>query len=194
MLVSTFSCYTYDGEASRSILSKSKLDWEHPTAARQPSARCWRNLRRDAGKRLAGVVLLGDGAQRAMPARDVPPQVPARRLADLGYPLYTVPLGQSRGLGQARDVAIEDLQVPEQIFVKNQLNVSGTARVEGFVNQNLLVQLLFETSGHEMETVAGIKVQSKQDLERIPIELSYRPDTPGEYKVTLAPPNCPARW
>ena len=53
-------------------------------------------------KRLAGVILLSDGAQRAYAPRDVPPQTPARRLADLGYPLYTFTFGQSRGLGQAR--------------------------------------------------------------------------------------------
>ena len=40
--------------------------------------------------------------------------------------------GQSRGLGQARDVALKDLSVNQTVFVKNELTVRGMARVDGF--------------------------------------------------------------
>ena len=96
-------------------------------ASKRPSARRWKTcLRREAGKRLLGVVLLSDGAQRAYAPRDLAPQGPARRLADLGYPLFTFPFGQARGLGQARDVAVKDLFVNQTVFVKNELTVRGT--------------------------------------------------------------------
>ena len=36
-------------------------------------------MRRESGKRLAGVVLLSDGAQQAYAPRDTQPQLPARR-------------------------------------------------------------------------------------------------------------------
>ncbi len=49
-------------------------------------------LRQEAGKRLLGVILLSDGAQRAYAPRDLPPQTAAARLKHLGYPLFTFPV------------------------------------------------------------------------------------------------------
>ena len=59
-------------------------------------------LQKEVGKRLLGVILLSDGAQRASPLHDVLPQTVAARLKRLGYPLYSVRLGKARGLGQAQ--------------------------------------------------------------------------------------------
>ncbi|MEX0676175.1 MAG: glutamine amidotransferase [Pirellulales bacterium] len=146
-------------------------------------------LRREAGKRLVGVILLSDGAQRAYAPRDVAPQGPTRRLADLGYPLYTFPFGQARGLGQARDVALADLSVNQAVYVKNELTVRGTARIEGFGNQAVPVQLLFEETAGKMKPVAGQELKTAESGQSVPIELSTIPQTPGEYKVTLRVPN-----
>src|SRR5688572_21438134 len=66
-------------------------------------------LRRESGKRLAAVVLASDGVQQAYAPRDVPPQTPTRRLADLGTPLYTVAFGRERSASQSRDVALIEL-------------------------------------------------------------------------------------
>ncbi len=142
-------------------------------------------LRREAGQRLAGVIVLSDGAQRAYAPRDLPPQVPARRLADLGYPLYAMPFGQARGLGQARDVAIKDLLVNQTVFVKNELVIHGTARLDGYVNQKIPVRLLFETPSGKMQVVGNQELQAESDGQSLPIEMSYVPQTPGEFKVTL---------
>ncbi len=145
-------------------------------------------LRREAGKRLVGVVLLSDGAQRAYAPRDVAPQGPARRLADLGFPLYSFPFGQARGVGQTRDVALADLAVNQTVYVKNELTVHGTARIEGFGNQPVPVQLLFEGPGGKMAPVASEQLKSTQSGQSVPIELSTIPQTPGEYKLTLSVP------
>ena len=142
-------------------------------------------LRREAGKRLIGVVLLSDGAQRAYAPRDVPPQGPARRLADLGYPLYTLAFGQPRGLGQARDVALADLSVNQTVYVKNELTVHGLARIDGFGGQTVPVQLLFEMADGKMEPVSSVEIKTRQQDEAIPVDLSTVPTTPGEYKVAL---------
>ena len=91
-------------------------------------------LGREAGKRLLGVVLLSDGAQRAFAPRDLPPQTAAARLKHLGCPLFTFPFGQSRGLGEAQDVAVKDLIVNPIVFVKNELTITGQVRVDGYVN------------------------------------------------------------
>lgn len=142
-------------------------------------------LRDEAGKRLLGVVLLSDGAQRAYPPRDVLPQTAAARLKHLGYPLYTFRFGQSRGLGQAQDVAVKDLLASTSVFVKNELSVSGEIRVDGYVNRDVTVRLLFETSPDKMETVGQKTVRATADGQLIPVEFEYVPQVPGEYKLTL---------
>jgi hypothetical protein len=142
-------------------------------------------LRRETGKRLAGVIVLSDGAVRAYSPRDVPPQAPAARLRDLGYELYTLAFGQSRGLGQARDLAMRDLVTSQTVFVKNELAAGGRVRIEGFVDQQIPVQLLFETKPGEMEVVATRQVTASKDGQELALEMAYVPQTAGEYKVTL---------
>ena len=142
-------------------------------------------LRREAGKRLLGVVLVSDGAQRAYAPRDLPPQTAAARLKHLGYPMFTFPLGQSRGLGEAQDVAVKDLIVNPTVFVKNELTISGQVRVDGYVNVAIPVRVLFETAPGKMEVVAQQTIQATADGQLLPVKLSYIPQVPGEHKLTL---------
>jgi len=142
-------------------------------------------LRREAGKRLLGVVLLSDGAQRAYAPRDLPPQTAAARLKHLGCPLFTFPFGQSRGLGEAQDVAVKDLIVNPTVFVKNELSISGQVRVDGYVNVEIPVHVLFETSPGKMEVVARQKIKATADGQLLPVNLSYIPQVPGEHRLTL---------
>ncbi|HZZ29952.1 MAG TPA: hypothetical protein VFE46_18295 [Pirellulales bacterium] len=142
-------------------------------------------LRRESGKRLAGVILLSDGAQQSYAPRDLQPQLPARRLNDLPAPLYTITFGQDRAATQSRDVAITDLVVSPSVFIKNELSIGGTARVTGLVNQPIPVQVLFETSPGKMEPVASTMLRANQNGEQIKFDLSYIPQTPGERKITL---------
>ncbi len=131
------------------------------------------------------MVLLSDGAQRAYAPRDLPPQTAAARLKHLGYPLFTFPLGQSRGLGEAQDVAVKDLVVNPNVFVKNELTISGQVRVDGYVNVDIPVRVLFETAPGKMEVVAQQTIQATADGQLLPVKLSYVPQVPGEYKLTL---------
>ncbi len=142
-------------------------------------------LRDEAGKRLLGVVLLSDGAQRAYPPRDVLPQNAAARLKHLGCPLYAFRFGQSRGLGQAQDVAVRDLLANSSVFVKNELNVSAEIRIEGYVNRDVTVRLLMENPGGEMEVVGQKRIRATADGQLIPVEFQHSPQMPGEYKLTL---------
>ncbi|GAF76854.1 unnamed protein product, partial [marine sediment metagenome] len=148
-------------------------------------------LRLEAGKRLLGVVLLGDGAQRAYAPRDLAPQTAAVGLRRLGCPLLTVPLGQSRGLGQAKDVAVGQLLVDENVFASNELNVAAEVRVNGFTNRELPVRLLFETAPGRMELVAQEILHPTADGQLLPVAARYVPETPGQYKVTLEVPDQP---
>lgn len=146
-------------------------------------------LKRVAGRRVAAVLLLSDGAQRAAAGNDLPPQTPARQMADLGYPLYTFAFGQAKGPEQARDVALADLALSSpMVFVKNEFSAQASLRAPGFANQQLPVKLSFESSPGKMEAVSSTNVQTGSGGQPLSVSLKYAPQIPGEYKVTLETP------
>jgi len=142
-------------------------------------------LRREAGKRLLAVILLSNEAQRAIAPRDAAPQNAAAQLKLLSTPLYTFGLGQAHGPGQAQDVAVARLLAAENVFVKNELAVQGEVRTSGFVNREIAVQLLFETTPGRMEVVAQKTLRPAADGQLLPVDFQYVPEVTGEFKLTL---------
>lgn len=138
----------------------------------------------DSDERLLGVLLLSDGAQRAVPPNDAVPQLVVRQLAAEGVPLFTFTFGQPGGSERA-DVAIEDLAISDTLFAGAPANVSGQLRAEGYVNQVLKVQLEWEQTDGTMATVATQPVTPVEASARVPLSLAHVPTEPGEYKVTL---------
>ncbi len=179
--------YAFDAEPRPLTVENGKITLPDKPEGRQTSLgnSLDEALRQEAGKRLLGVVLLSDGSQRAYPPRDLSPQTAAARLKNLGFPLYTFTFGQSRGLGQAQDVAVKDLLANPSVFVKNPIEISGQVRVDGFVNREIPVRVLFETSPGKMEVVAEQKIQATVDGQLLPVQLEYVPQMPGEFKLTL---------
>jgi uncharacterized membrane protein len=179
--------YTFDADVHEVRVENGEIDLPEKPEGRQTAigASLEEVLRREAGKRLLGIVLLSDGSQQAFAPRDVPPQIAAARLKHLGYHLFTVPFGQSRGLGEARDVAVKDLVVSSSVFVKNELSVGGDVRVDGYVNTDIPVRVWFETSPGKMEVVAEQTIRADADGQLLPVKLSYIPEVPGEHKLTL---------
>ncbi len=185
--------YAFDAEAHPLTVEKGEISLPDEPEGRQTAIGSSLDdvLRQEAGKRLLGVILLSDGAQRAYAPRNLAPQTAAMRLKHLGFPLFTVPIGQSRGLGQAQDVAVKDLVVNPSVFVKNELAISGQVRIDGYVNRDIPVQVLFETAPGKMEIVAEQTVKADTDGQLIPVQFTYVPKTPGEFKITLAVPDQP---
>ncbi len=142
-------------------------------------------LRAAAGKQLAGVIVLSDGAQHAYAPRDIPPQTAARKVADVGAPLWSVTFGQQRGGGQARDAAVVNLTASETVYLKNVLEVSGRVRLEGLVGRDVGVVLLAEGRGGVMEEVARTRVRADTESSDHAVRLSWTPTELGERKVTL---------
>jgi uncharacterized membrane protein len=139
--------------------------------------------RRNAGKRLLGMILLSDGKETAL--SNLPPQTAAARLKQLGCRLFAFVFGQSRGLGQTQDVSVKDLVVNHSIFIKNQLTASGQIRVDGYVNRAIPVRLLFETSPGKMEVVAEQTVRAAGDGQLLPVKFNYVPPMSGQWKVAI---------
>jgi uncharacterized membrane protein len=143
---------------------------------------------RSSGKRVLGTILISDGNQRARPPRDALPQDAANRLRDAGIPLFTLPLGQSGGDRDIQDIAVNDVQANDRVFVKNVFLVSGSLRITGYRNRPVPVQLLFEDETGQMQVVSEIEVRSKEDGLSVPFRISYAPPNAGYFKYTVFVP------
>jgi uncharacterized membrane protein len=148
-------------------------------------------LERDTSGRVLAMLLMSDGAQRAVAPRDLPPQVAVRLLAAEGIPLYTFTFGKSGGSERA-DLAIGDLVTNESVFTEAPTEVRGQLTAQGYANQQLKVQLLWENAGDshathegEMEVVDTTQVDTSVEGHSVPVVLRHTPRTPGEFKVTL---------
>ena len=144
-------------------------------------------------KKIVGVLLISDGAQRALPPYDIDPRAAASRLAELQVRVDTIGVGAS-GIGDsALDLAVEDLEVSPTVFVKNTIVVSSKIRAQGAADQELTVRLRLEDLssarvGHSgtMEPVGPprkIKVTHNQEV--IPVELSFVAEEAGEFKLAI---------
>ena len=141
-------------------------------------------LQRETGKRLAGVILMSDGAQRVYEPK-VDMQQVARTLARMDCPLYTIGFGKPREQSQSRDVAIENLRDQYAVFVKNELAIQGALRVQGFVNRPLPVRIEVLKPDGQTETLGPIDVTAVEDDSLVPFEFVFSPQEPGDYKLTV---------
>jgi hypothetical protein len=141
-------------------------------------------IRATAGKTLAGVIVLSDGAQQAYPPRDAPPQTAARRLADTGTPLWSITFGQQRGDGQGRDAAVVNLAVAETVYVKNAVEVAGRVRLEGLAG-GVVVKLLAENESGRMAEVDRTTIKAAGPVVEEAVRLAWTPTATGERKVSL---------
>lgn len=147
-------------------------------------------LRQELGKRLAAVVVLGDGVQTA-PDPQVEIHHAGRELARMGTPLYAVAFGPSGNAAQSRDVALENLPEQYTVFVKNELQVRGSLRVRGYVNQPIPVELRVEGPDGKQQVFGPRPVVARQDGQLLPVEMAFTPDQPGQYKLTMSAADQP---
>ncbi|MFO0901437.1 MAG: glutamine amidotransferase [Pirellulales bacterium] len=141
-------------------------------------------LRGQLGRRLAGVVLLGDGVQTAA-APEVELYDAARELARLGYPLFTVVFGPTGTTAQARDVAVENFPDQFTVFVKNELQVRGMIRIRGYVNQQVPVELVMTDAAGASRVIGSRQVVAPEDGRQTEVVFRYVPDQVGTFKLTL---------
>lgn len=184
--------YSYDEELYPLALDRGKLQLPAaPTGDQTDIGTTLHDaLQRELGKRVIGVIAMGDGTQTAFTPR-VELTEAGREMARLEYPLYTVVWGPLGDVTQARDLAIENLPEQYTVFVKNEMQVKGLLRARGYVNQELDVELIAEGPNLAAQRVAITKVVSRQDDELLPIELNFTPATPGQYKLALRTPEQP---
>jgi uncharacterized membrane protein len=148
--------------------------------------------------RSLGLIVLTDGAQRAVPPFDADPLTAARKLGDSQIPVYAVIYGTSL-LRATLDLAIEDLRVDPIVFEKKLVPVSCKLRALGANGRKVRVRVLVEDrSGKRMSESGEFKpapstqqaktvreFDIKGDSETIPVELSFVPASAGEIKIAI---------
>ena len=178
--------YAYDAGIRSQVWQDQRL--QMPTAAEGEQTDIGTSLHQaieqELGKRLVGVILLGDGTQTAFQP-EVEIYDAARELGNRGYPLYTVSYGPAGDGTQSRDVAVENLPEQYTVFVKNELPVRGLIRVRGYTNQEILVTLTVEDDSGTRQDVGQARVQASQDNQQLDVNFSYVPPRPGQYRLIV---------
>ena len=158
------------------------------------------SILRDAqGQGLSGVLLYSDGAQRGLPPYDVDPRAVARRFGEGQIPIFPIALGTTGTTDTSLDLIVEDLLVDPYAFVKKTVPMRAKLRVLGAAGRKLTVRLLVE----DPKTREGLKsgelkippasknaqpvifIEPTRNTDLIPVELSYIPDLPGEFKIRV---------
>ncbi len=110
----------------------------------------------DSARRLVGVVLMSDGAQRAVGELDLDPRAEARKIAERrGAPIYTVPFGSSDLSNVGVDLAVEDVVVDPFPFERKTIPVKGFLRVSGAAGRAVTLRLSLEDRSAKQVGQAG---------------------------------------
>ncbi len=144
-------------------------------------------IARERGKRLLGVLLMGDGAQTAF---DPPVEIPVveRELARQQAPLFSVPLGPPGDMAEAPDIAVVNFPDQRDVFVKNEMLIEGEVRIRRFVNKEIPVELLIEDDKGATTKLGPFPLMAREQDQLLPVRIPYTPDKPGQYKLTLRAP------
>jgi uncharacterized membrane protein len=132
-------------------------------------------------RRLAGALVVSDGADNAALAEGLGPDARAA-LRALGVPVNTVAVGRSA----PKDLAIERVAVDDFAFVRNTVTVEATLRARGFGDEEVRVVLRREGA-----VVASANVKLERGRDRYTVPLSFAPDQTGTFVFTVAAPVLP---
>ena len=134
-----------------------------------------------SGRRLAGALVLSDGADNAALAQGVSPAAQAR-LRALGFPVNAVAIGRDA----PRDLAVERVAADDFAFVRNKVTVEATLRARGFEGQEVQVVLRREGS-----VVASTSLKLERGRDSYLVPLTFSPDQTGTFVFTVSTPVLP---
>lgn len=178
--------YAYDGQTHPLDFEQGPLSDQTAPDGRDTdiSSSLHEALQLELGRRVAGIVLMGDGAQTAI-APQVGMQESFRELGRLDSPLFSVAFGPTGDVAQARDISVENMPDRYTAFVKNQLDISAAIRVRGYVNKEIPVELIVEDERGEQTKIGPYPISARSDNELVPVNFPLIPDTPGSYKLMV---------
>lgn len=156
-------------------------------------------LREVRQERTVGILLLSDGAQRALPPFDVDPLQAARKLAAEQAPVYPIGYGATSLSSTTVDLALADLLIDPVVFEKKRVPLKVQLKASGAARKKATLRVLVEDRGNKPNGEPGVLVkapfmqQAKVETEVVlrgdtdvqTIDLSFVPQRPGEVKVAV---------
>ena len=135
-------------------------------------------------ERLLSVHVVSDGVQNVL---DPPVELTqaAEALADMEVPLIAIPLGSAADSGQLADVAITSFAEQMVVNKKNDLNARATVVSRGFANRDITLDLIVTDSSGTETVVATEIYRPANNYEESFVDLKYRPNEPGEFRIKV---------
>ena len=147
-------------------------------------------IRKQAGRRIAAVVVAGDGTQTELQPT-VEFQVAERSVSRTGAPLLATGFGPTGGADQSRDVAVESLPEQYTVFVKNELMVRGTIRVRGYANKEIMTKVVVRSETGQERVVSERPVVVARDGDTAIVDVPVVFDEPGQYRLSMSAADQP---
>ncbi len=137
------------------------------------------------GQPIAGVVMIGDGAQ-TVPVVGGGAGRAARTLDSLGVPLWTVPIGPPRGESDSRDVAIDAVPESLQLFAGNQVDINFQVAARGLAGKDVPVRLTWiDADGNKTETAVR-SVLARGSVDTLAVTIPVTAPPPGTYQLVVS--------
>ncbi len=136
------------------------------------------------GQPIAGVVLMGDGAQTA-PLVATGAQRVVETLASLGVPLWTVPIGPAGGESASRDAAIDALSESYQLFAGNKVDIEFQLLTRGLAGVSVPISLSWIDSSGKTTEIASRNITSNRSVEASAVSIPVVAPPPGTYRLKV---------
>lgn len=190
-------------EVRRRAFSESLQPWKPETAEAEgvstSFAMMLEELLRESGPdNVVAVLLSSDGRQAAWGDADRSPVPYARQLGERQSPVYAVVHGSSDVTSTGLDVALSELDVAPDVFVRNVVPLKIRIRTHGAVDRAIRVRVLLEetpTGNQRSGKMVPVPLDQQNRLvhefivdgdtvDRL-IDLQIVPPSPGEFKLAV---------
>jgi uncharacterized membrane protein len=151
-----------------------------------------------AGMPIAGVILMGDGAQTASLASGLQAgsaastSMGAERsieiLNSLGVPFWPVPIGPSGGDEGSRDVEISSLNESFQLFADNDFDVAFQVAATGLSGIEVPLELAWIDAAGKTTEAAQRAVVPDKSTQVFAVSVPLTAPSPGQYRLIVSTP------
>ncbi|MEZ6063390.1 MAG: glutamine amidotransferase [Planctomycetaceae bacterium] len=149
--------------------------------------------------RVAGILMLADGKQTSTGRQDINPVQPAKILGRQHSPIYGVVFGSGEITGNSLDVAVSELDVSRDVFVRNVVPLRVRLKSLGIAGREVTVRVLIEDSLVQQDGTSGtmqpiprdqqnrtlLVHTAKTQADDTVLDLQFVPQHDGELKLRV---------